>query len=370
MRMPARPHHPSVSCRQRTLKAETHEHLRRIFTTNDNPDWRLRAMWRLHVTGGWTHDALIETLADRDEHIRAWAIQLLCERRSLPRCHRDIHQNGARGQVGRRAPLSDIGASADRSGAPVGIAGELTMHGEDADDHNLPKMIWLGVEPLVGETRRPPSSARVGARFLLVADSSRGARSTVMPRTHTNRPSRRSSFVSKLNSAVSSDRSSRRRRHCRQGVCRPVSSTGSHCDRHGPRQDVDGIRDCYSAGPRKSPQCKACTIAARYTAVSQTAAHRRTAPERPPTADRRHNLTISGNCLAELVVRSRASSNTCGRMQRLKEPLPSKSRSDGAFDAVLNDVLRAGRDNFRDNNGDRQVPRKSKRVVYLGFSMR
>ena len=25
------------------------------------------------------------------------------------------------------------------------------MHAEDADDHNLPKMTWLGVEPLVGE---------------------------------------------------------------------------------------------------------------------------------------------------------------------------------------------------------------------------
>ena len=25
------------------------------------------------------------------------------------------------------------------------------MHGEDADDHNLPKMLWLGVEPLVKE---------------------------------------------------------------------------------------------------------------------------------------------------------------------------------------------------------------------------
>jgi putative heme-binding domain-containing protein len=32
-----------------------------------------------------------------------------------------------------------------------GIAGELMMHAEDADDHNLPKMTWLGVEPLAGE---------------------------------------------------------------------------------------------------------------------------------------------------------------------------------------------------------------------------
>ena len=37
-------------------------------------------MWALHVTGGWTPDALIETLGDRDEYIRAWAVQLLCRR--------------------------------------------------------------------------------------------------------------------------------------------------------------------------------------------------------------------------------------------------------------------------------------------------
>jgi hypothetical protein len=36
----------------------------------------------------------------------------------------------------------------------------------------------------------------------------------------------------------------------------------------------------------------------------------------------------------------------------------------------FNSVLRAGRDNLRDKNGDKPVPRKSKRVVYLGFSPR
>ena len=31
------------------------------------------------------------------------------------------------------------------------IAAGLVTHAEDADDHNLPKMIWYGVEPLVPE---------------------------------------------------------------------------------------------------------------------------------------------------------------------------------------------------------------------------
>ena len=52
----------------------------------------------------------------------------------------------------------------------------------------------------------------------------------------------------------------------------------------------------------------------------------------------------------------------------MKEPLPSGNGSDTAFGGVWNDVLRAGRDNFRDKNGDSQVPRKSKLAVYLAFS--
>ena len=58
-------------------RAGTHEGLRAMFRDHDNRDFRLRAMWGLHVTGGWAPEALAETLGDRDEYIRAWAVQLL-----------------------------------------------------------------------------------------------------------------------------------------------------------------------------------------------------------------------------------------------------------------------------------------------------
>src|SRR5690606_28247188 len=51
----------------------THDQLRAMFQRDTNPDWRLRAMWALHVTGGWSNEALIDALGDRDEYIRAWA---------------------------------------------------------------------------------------------------------------------------------------------------------------------------------------------------------------------------------------------------------------------------------------------------------
>ena len=61
-----------------------------------NADWRLRAMWALHVTGGWTPDGLLSTLADPDEYIRAWAIQLLTEDRApAPKAVETLRADGA-----------------------------------------------------------------------------------------------------------------------------------------------------------------------------------------------------------------------------------------------------------------------------------
>jgi hypothetical protein len=39
-------------------------------------------MWALHITRGFENKQLMEALSDKDEHVRAWAIQLLSEDRS------------------------------------------------------------------------------------------------------------------------------------------------------------------------------------------------------------------------------------------------------------------------------------------------
>src|SRR5690606_5792360 len=64
---------------QGKLQRDTHDRLREIFRNNTNPDLKLRAMWALHVTGGFSEAQLLETLNHNDEYVRAWAIQLLCE---------------------------------------------------------------------------------------------------------------------------------------------------------------------------------------------------------------------------------------------------------------------------------------------------
>jgi putative membrane-bound dehydrogenase-like protein len=145
------------------LKAETHNELRQMFRSKASPDWRLRAMWALHVIGGWTPDALIQVLGDADDHIRAWAVQLLCEDRAPSQL---VIEKFARMAREDRSPVVRLYlASALQRMAHTArwrVADELLAHEEDAADHNLPKMLWLGVEPLVAEN--PALALEHGAR--------------------------------------------------------------------------------------------------------------------------------------------------------------------------------------------------------------
>ena len=50
--------------------------LKNIFNKNSNPDYRLKGMWALHVTGSFSEKELVKSLGDKDEYVRAWAIQL------------------------------------------------------------------------------------------------------------------------------------------------------------------------------------------------------------------------------------------------------------------------------------------------------
>jgi putative membrane-bound dehydrogenase-like protein len=158
------------------LQADTHERLRQIFrggqrlrperggakspsesergrgpaSAEIESDWRLRAMWALHVTAGWTPDGLFEALADADEYVRAWAVQLLCEDRPPSDTTVERFTRLAREDPSPVVRLY-LASALQRLNhdARWKVAEALMLRAEDADDHNLPKMLWLGVEPLV-----------------------------------------------------------------------------------------------------------------------------------------------------------------------------------------------------------------------------
>ncbi len=124
--------------------------LRDLFASHPNSDYRLRGMWSLHVTGLLGRERLVEALGDNDEYVRGWAVQLLTEDHAPDVAALDEFARMARAEpsaVVRKylaAGLQRIEHS-DRWAIAAGLLGRA----DDADDHNIPKLIWFGIEPLV-----------------------------------------------------------------------------------------------------------------------------------------------------------------------------------------------------------------------------
>ena len=124
--------------------------LQNILKTHSNSDYRLRALWSLHVTHSFAAGQLESLLSDSDEYIRSWAIQLLCEDKSPSKDALSAFVNMAKEDKSPVVRLYLASALQRISEASAWkIASELTLHAEDSEDHNLPKMIWFGLEPLV-----------------------------------------------------------------------------------------------------------------------------------------------------------------------------------------------------------------------------
>ncbi|MGV3559361.1 PVC-type heme-binding CxxCH protein [Larkinella arboricola] len=160
------------------LDGQTHAQLRQLFETNTNPDYRLRSMWALHVTGGFDGNALVKSLDDKDPYVRAWAVQLLCEDRSASSTAQEKFVKMAREDQSPvvRLYLASALQRVDTETAWK-LAGELMQHGEDKGDHNLPKMIWYGFEPLVKQN--PERALTLAARCEIPMVARFAARRTV-----------------------------------------------------------------------------------------------------------------------------------------------------------------------------------------------
>jgi len=127
--------------------AEVRKQLTEILDKNPDVTRRLRAMWTLHALGGFDAAALLD---DSEAHIRAWAVQLLCEAgtpaEKVLAKFRDLAKSDS-SQVVRLALASAL------QRLPIAqrwdVAAELLRHTEDANDQNLPLMYWYAIEPLV-----------------------------------------------------------------------------------------------------------------------------------------------------------------------------------------------------------------------------
>jgi len=144
------------------------EILRAVLSHGD-PDHRLRGLWGLWVTRALSATDLIALLDDRDPHVRAWSVRLLGEDLDVPvavqRRFVAMAQSDTSPVV--RLYLACALQRLDHA-ARWPLATALVARHEDADDHNIPRMIWFGIEPIVAADHDSAVALAQGSRLPLV----------------------------------------------------------------------------------------------------------------------------------------------------------------------------------------------------------
>lgn len=136
--------------------------LGRIFHEQKDVPRKLRALWALHVIGEVGPDQLIELFKDPNEYIRAWGLRLLCEVDKLSLDELDRLRKLA---LHDDSPLVRMHLASCLQRLPDehrwSIAEALLSREEDADDDNIPLLVWYAIEPLV-DLDRPRFIALAG----------------------------------------------------------------------------------------------------------------------------------------------------------------------------------------------------------------
>ncbi len=135
---------------KRKIDTEAKKELENILTSNDNIDYRLNALWALHVSGAISKEQLAALLNDKNEYIRAWAIQLLCEDKSVSS---ELLKSFNKLALEDASPVVRLYLSAALQRLKLNqrweLAEALSIHQEDINDHNIPHLLWFGIEPLI-----------------------------------------------------------------------------------------------------------------------------------------------------------------------------------------------------------------------------
>ncbi|NOS70747.1 MAG: dehydrogenase, partial [Verrucomicrobia bacterium] len=147
------------------------------FEKDTNSSTRLNVLWGLHLTAGISGmNTLRNLFADKDEFVRAWAIQLSLDDDYVRKSEGNANSPYAKDLLAEFAHL----AREDKSPAVRlylastmqrvrvedrwDVIAALSQHAEDANDHNIPLMVWYAAEPLV---------ARDTERALKLAENSK-----------------------------------------------------------------------------------------------------------------------------------------------------------------------------------------------------
>jgi putative membrane-bound dehydrogenase-like protein len=146
-----------------------HAGLREILSKNPDQTRKLRALWALHATGGLDGKSLLALHDHPGEHVRGWAVRLAGEGRDPSDATLAKWASMAAKDPSPSVRLS-IASTLQRVPLPRrgDVAKALVGRSEDANDPNLPLLIWYAIEPVVAaDPARAADLLRIaGAPFL------------------------------------------------------------------------------------------------------------------------------------------------------------------------------------------------------------
>jgi putative membrane-bound dehydrogenase-like protein len=138
--------------------------LRRVVLDPASTTVMLRALWTLNTLDALRQNVVREMLEARDEHRRAWAIRLLTQFWPMDTVYGGVRAD-EKGfdhtlcqQLVQRAKQDSSGLvrqvlASTLQRLPLAerpaLAAALLSRAEDAEDHNLPKLIWYGLSPVL-----------------------------------------------------------------------------------------------------------------------------------------------------------------------------------------------------------------------------
>jgi hypothetical protein len=147
--------HARVVLRERGLKEPAKAALAQLFDESPEPLHRLRAMWTLHQNAVLDEGRLTKALDDKDEYVRAWAVQLLAEDKHPAAA---ILERFASMAGSDASPLVRLYLASAMQRTPLDqrrpILEALVAHAEDGEDPNLPQMYWYALEGVVGADKK------------------------------------------------------------------------------------------------------------------------------------------------------------------------------------------------------------------------
>ena len=138
---------------ERGSNPTVHAALIKILDSDLQETKKLRALWALHVSGGLDEQVIDRQLRSDSEYLRAWSVRLAAEERTVSgKLMGDFLEMAKedKSALVRRYLASAAGrlGLAERKDLLLALA----ARSEDANDPNIPQLLWYAAEPLVSDS--------------------------------------------------------------------------------------------------------------------------------------------------------------------------------------------------------------------------